>query len=902
MDTTELQNQAIEIRDAENEGENTATKVGTLLVNIIQALEGTVTEESLTETLKAIEEVLQRDYASLENSTVKWHQRGVIMLKSMGSALDNIDGGSYTPTLEIGDTWFSPTSGGLVHKTQDGNEAWFVRPDAVYINSHTLRVYKWASGSMVELGSGRNPVMIDYMVSKTLDSIAVGEVFWQSSNSKLVVKTGESSVRMFSPDPSVIYCARDTKSLMFWDTATSTWQSVGGGNAGQITNINDGQNYRIWVGTQEDLDALNGVFEDDVIYLVGTVPQAVTRYSVNTNGLTHCTVPAGTPTKVTENGSFSVVVSPESGYTIDSCYATMGSSTINGVPLTGANAGKYQITINAVTANIVIKASASVHLKSITVTQGTRTGNAIQMNAALNPANAENVTLQWSVIGSQYVTINQSTGLLTILEGASNVSETVTCADANSGVSGTLQLTGLSYDDSVPLVSLGAVSYTAGAAANTYQFSVEKNPAGANTHSIRWEIDSVSPRGAATIDAGTGLLTITNDCEVVVSAKAYQGMAQDTNINTVQSDIVTLTYQLSGPIQFEDWKAKGLALYMTGKIADDATQSAIEADTQITYENVASLKSLPGREVPDIYITGERSIEYFNEAEYFKSWHLNPSNWPKLREFAYDGDSEDFKDIGAAGELCTGNPKLVKLKLPNNLNSLVGTASGGPINTLAAIQVLDLSNTQLVNLTTGQRLFNSCSKLKTIIMPSTLQNFTIVQVARYVSTLQYVVFTGKDMVDLSFVPYTVSSINLVFTSTVVPVGITAIPAKTDLIYVPDASFDLYKGKSPFSTKYSSGKLKKISELPANWNKTVYSVTTSNATNSNDTSAVEYKSSYQATLSSDGSSGSLTNVKVTMDGEDITSTVYDVSTHTINITKVLGDIVIDGNYVEPETTE
>lgn len=242
MDTTELQNQAIEIRDAENEGENTATKVGTLLVNIIQVLEGTVTEESLTETLKAVEEVLQRDYASLENNTVKWHQRGVIFLKSMGSDLDNIDGGSYTPTTEVGDTWFSPTSGGLVHKTQDGNEAWFVRPDAVYINSHTLRVYKWASGSMVELGSGKNPVMIDYMVSKTLDSIAVGEVFWQSSNSKLVIKTGESSVRMFSPDPSVIYCARDTKSLMFWDTATSTWQSVGGGGVSVsfsqgVTNI-----------------------------------------------------------------------------------------------------------------------------------------------------------------------------------------------------------------------------------------------------------------------------------------------------------------------------------------------------------------------------------------------------------------------------------------------------------------------------------------------------------------------------------------------------------------------------------------------------------------------------------------------------------------------------------------
>ena len=442
MDTTELQNQAIEIRDAENEGENTATKVGTLLVNIIQVLAGTVTEESLTETLEAVEEVLQRDYASLENGTVKWHQRGVIFLKSMGSALDNIDGGSYTPTLEIGDTWFSPTSGGLTHKTQDGTESWYVRPDAVYINSHTLRVYKWASGSMVELGSGKNPVMIDYMVSKTLDSIAVGEVFWQSSNSKLVIKTGESSVRMFSPDPSVIYCARDTKSLMFWDTTTSTWQSVGGGSSSGLAKvISNIELVNSKVNTL--INALaNIAFKQLPKPEMTELDWGGAKHTVTINNtLSGCSADKSGTQQVSEGSALVVTITADSGKLLRSVSASSGTVVIAANKTTAT----VTLTVND-DVTLTIQASAT-NADSFTasisdprvsgtgamsgITEGSSWTSVLSLNNTADPSDdITNVTVEMVGGGSDSISAEKVNGEWTVQTGyvTGNITITVTVA------------------------------------------------------------------------------------------------------------------------------------------------------------------------------------------------------------------------------------------------------------------------------------------------------------------------------------------------------------------------------------------------------------------------------------------------------------------------------------------
>jgi len=440
MDTTELQNQAIEIRDAENEGENTATKVGTLLLDIIRALAGTVTEESLAETLEAVEEALKRDYASLENGTVKWHQRGVIVLKSMGSALDNIDGGSYTPTFEIGDTWFSQTSGGLKHRTQDGDEAWSVRPDAVYINSHTLRVYKWASGSMVELGSERNPIMIDYMVSKTLDSIAVGEVFWQSSNNKLVVKTGESSVRMFSPDPSVIYCARDTKSLMFWDTTTSTWQSVGGGSSSGLTKvISNIELVNSKVNTL--INALaNIAFKQLPKPEMTELDWGGAKHTVTINNtLSGCSADKSGTQQVSEGSALVVTITADSGKLLRSVSASSGTVVIAANKTTATVTltvnDDVTLTIQASATNAAtFAASISDNRVSGTgatsgITEGSAWTSVLSLNNTADPSDdITNVTVAMAGGGSDSISAEKVNGEWTVQTGyvTGNITITVT--------------------------------------------------------------------------------------------------------------------------------------------------------------------------------------------------------------------------------------------------------------------------------------------------------------------------------------------------------------------------------------------------------------------------------------------------------------------------------------------
>ena len=699
-----------------------------------------------------------------------------------------------------------------------------------------------------------------------------------------------------------------------------------GTSIGKVFNVNtaDANNatpYRLWVGTQAQLEVLeaNDGIEDDVIYLIGTVPTPAVRYNVSKN-LTNCTVPASTPATAKEGAAFSVTVSPASGYTIDSCYATMGSSTINGVPLTGANAGKYQITINAVTANISISASASVHLQSITVTQGTRAGNTIQMNAALNPANADNVSLQWSVSGgSQYVTINPSTGLLTILEGASNVSVTVTCTDTNSASgapSGTLQLTGLSYDDSVPLVSLGAVSYTAGAAANTYQFSVAKNPAGANTHSIKWDIDSVSPRGAATINADTGLLTITNDCEVVVSAKAYQGMAQDTNINTATSGSVQLIYALTGPIQFKDLNAKRMMLYDIDNgnwVSSDKTDEDVAADTTLTYENAATKSRRPGISNANYFTSGKSwPVKYFPELKLFTAFN-NAADIVQIKSLR---EATSVKINSNSNSKLADMPYLTRVSFDDSLNSLVfsGNDASQGVQNCATLQVLDFRNTQVVGRTENNgRLFHGCAKLKCVKFPATVTalgtSSNYIVFGKNITSLKYLSFDGNGMTAMNLVLSNNTDVSVIFTYipgeneellpnlTLIKLvnNSTSDTSRLKNIYVPDDAINTYKAHSYLSTLES--KIKGISELPADWDKTIFDIAMTGVhdTAQSPVTQVEGWTGFSTTIQAD-EGNSLDNAVVTMCGEDITADVLDKATGALNIPSVEGDVII--NIVTP----
>lgn len=103
-----------------------------------------------------------------------------------------------------------------------------------------------------------------------------------------------------------------------------------------------------------------------------------TTYAV-TNTLSHCTN-SNANTSVNENASYSAVISPASGYEIDSVSCTMGGTAQT---VTNNGNGTYSISIGAVTGNIAITATASavspdptVYTITNTLTNCTNSNNA----------------------------------------------------------------------------------------------------------------------------------------------------------------------------------------------------------------------------------------------------------------------------------------------------------------------------------------------------------------------------------------------------------------------------------------------------------------------------------------------------------------------------------------------
>lgn len=94
-----------------------------------------------------------------------------------------------------------------------------------------------------------------------------------------------------------------------------------GSMLGRVFNINDNKTYRLWVGTQDDFDELDGAYDDDVIYFVGTkqtatVITAITHGSQSGNTMQFTAVldPVGSSVTVT----WSVVTTPAGSATINS--------------------------------------------------------------------------------------------------------------------------------------------------------------------------------------------------------------------------------------------------------------------------------------------------------------------------------------------------------------------------------------------------------------------------------------------------------------------------------------------------------------------------------------------------------------------------------------------------------
>ena len=494
------------------------------------------------------------------------------------------------------------------------------------------------------------------------------------------------------------YTAREVEGALTESDVISMIDDLTGGTISAIRNSNDGQIYNIWVGTQEELNLLNGDYDENTIYLVGTVPAGTTRFSVINNfteaeGATisqsndatrvvsgseysnvlsvnsgyrlsnvqatmagggqisvtagsngtyeihtlevtgnititaaasaigsfavdksgignHITV-SGTDANtqsVLEGGTFSIVLTASDNYTLDSV-------TVNGVQKTITN-NSCSITVSNVQAAIIITASATMHIDSINVTAGTRNANTIPLSAAINPSNADNVTLQWSISedGTTWGTSTTNFSLtdngsgsatLTVKSSASNASVTVKCADTNAAsddATGTLQLTGLSYEETpIPITEITDISATR-TAANTLKLEATADGNTPITFSIVGTAPKVKQlnRSASpiTLDDVDNVvrngdtLTYKEDCKVTIQASAENGTV------TFQKEI-TIEHANADAIWFED----------------EVTLAALNSNSvgsggKVTYSQAAALTSLK-------FLAGNTSIRRFKEFMWF---------------------------------------------------------------------------------------------------------------------------------------------------------------------------------------------------------------------------------------------------------------------------------------------
>lgn len=247
----ELLAQAVEIRDAEQEGENTALRVGSLLLDIIQTIGDYASDDDLDNAITQLWEQLPTVFAKIDSTgLLRWHQSPIVFLKSMGHDLNDVDGGYYTPTYDVGDVWYS--NGALHHKvSEQQTQDYSIRTNCIYVNKHTLRAYEYKSSSFVELTNEnralKNRRVIDDMEVTDLNGMSVGEVAFLPATKKIAIKTAERSWITFSPDPNKIYCDKDAGTTMIWDADEETWQQVGGSGegsgGGSIVTITEDENY-----------------------------------------------------------------------------------------------------------------------------------------------------------------------------------------------------------------------------------------------------------------------------------------------------------------------------------------------------------------------------------------------------------------------------------------------------------------------------------------------------------------------------------------------------------------------------------------------------------------------------------------------------------------------------------
>ena len=364
-DTTDLLNQACEIRDADQDQENTAMRVGTMFVDIIRYIGTFITSNELSDAL----ETALSYFAQLNSSktTLDWRQSPIVLLETMGAALDDVDGGTRGYSPVTGDLYYDNHGGYQIFiKNATGATGYPARTGVIYVNKHTLRMYEWNGTSMAEIGrNSHKSQVIDIMPITDLNAMSVGEVGYNPSTHKLTVKLGNQSWWSWTPDPKLVYCDASTNTNMRWDATNNEWVSTGGGANDPINSLEStsadkplsaAQGYVLRRELEKVLAALsNSAFSTARPVLSWSAP---VTYSLTQN-LLHVTSSHSGNTVDGNGGAVTIVLTPASNYLLRAADVTVvmaggGTATVERDTSTGA----VTVSITTVTGSITITATA----------------------------------------------------------------------------------------------------------------------------------------------------------------------------------------------------------------------------------------------------------------------------------------------------------------------------------------------------------------------------------------------------------------------------------------------------------------------------------------------------------------------------------------------------------------
>ncbi len=574
----ELLNLAYEVRDADQEHENTALRVGGLLEQIIQYLSTVVDLDTL--------QAILTQFAQLNGAgLIEWRLSRIVCLASMGYDLDNIDGGNWNYTNGNGDIVFFPDGvrSFLYVVGTTGNYSIF--PNVVYVNNHTGHAYLWKVDKMVEIRDSATTTIITYLSAPIFSQVAIGESYYYTSgnNRKLAIKLSATEVYSFDPDPKKIYVFLDTRQAMVWDAANRQWISVGGSDNPIINDLITG-------GRDKALSAEMGKFikskiEDvqaniqrlynnlgNIAFWTAAAKSAAAPIPIDWGGpkhtvtldldLTHAVVKYNGETKVDrdtipnieEGSTITLTVEAESGYALSSIQSQAGNVDGNTVELTmGQSNVTLDITAVAETAHTVTvnasnctanPASASVQ-NGGTFTCQLTADTGYSLPGTVSYGNGQTA----AVDGNGNFSIENVTSDLTVT-AAAGVSRNVTydlhdaLSSNNSQTAAGSFYTELTY------------SNDSNYSGNFYNFAVKVMMGDAEVTSSCYSFDTNTGKGIINIGNVTGDIAIEVYAVVVVDNQGYNTSGSKYDITSTSQNTNTTAQNVS------DWNGKRIESYL----------------------------------------------------------------------------------------------------------------------------------------------------------------------------------------------------------------------------------------------------------------------------------------------------------------------------------------------------